>query len=74
MCEMAAKPACGDDRFDASVAIFQPLGDMLREKGWQPSDAQVRELARLLAEHVRSTRTSTCKASDPTRPVPIGRG
>lgn len=45
-------PAGEAHRSDVSASTCQQLNGMLREKGWQPSDAQVCELARLLADHV----------------------
>lgn len=50
--ETACKPVGEDDRSGDAIAVIHRLDKMLREKGWQPSDAQVRGLARMLADRV----------------------
>lgn len=53
--ETACEPVGeGDRSCDATAALIR-LGEMVREGGWQPSDAQVRELAWILADRMPSS-------------------
>ncbi|MBB3937527.1 hypothetical protein [Aureimonas phyllosphaerae] len=59
--ETACEPVGRSDRSDEEIDALQRLGDMLRERGWRPSEAQVCELARMLADRMPTASRSVRK-------------